>query len=116
VSSQPADVDQVLAAVPASLKVLAIDLRSVGVFEWAFPIGIAQEVLDAVERNGLELLGGDTWIRQSDGTMSATGWNWTVSAADSPSEAYESGVRFIRALASRENYYLTFVPQWVETG
>ncbi len=69
---------ELLSLLDPELRKEAVDLVPYGVREYAFPLHIAQRVLDEIVRSGGIVLGGDLWIANDDGFFEPGHDNWFV--------------------------------------
>ena len=98
--------EELLSALPASLRDEAVDLSAEGASEYAFPVETSSQVFDALLIAGFSILGGDLWKKEDDGFSSChDGWFANDSSVNS-----SSAWRNFRARApAAAGYYLTFV-------
>jgi hypothetical protein len=60
----------------------AVDLEPYGVFELAFPISIAEDVLAQLLDSGIMISGGDLWSKDERGEFRPKHDNWFVNFTD----------------------------------
>ena len=99
-----------LAAIPELLRENMVDLHSLMVFEYAFPIDLAEEILTALTTGGFKVLGGDVWAVDSTigNEPRPTGSNWIAPGDGTPQECLASLREFLD-WSSRPDRYMTWV-------
>lgn len=60
----------------------AVDLEPYGVFELAFPVSIADDVLAQLLDSGIMISGGDLWSKDEQGEFRPKYDNWFVNSTD----------------------------------
>jgi Immunity protein 40 len=106
---------ELLDLLDAELRGQAVDLEPFGVREYAFPMRLAQRVLDEIVRGGGVVLGGDLWIVHDDGSCRPGHDNWFADLVPGESTA-EFSARQARAASAfferhqnEDRSYATFV-------
>jgi hypothetical protein len=85
----------VLGMLPAEVRARSIDLHSVGVAEYAFPLRDVREAVAAAVRAGLHVFGGDTWSISPGERPKPIGLNWDAPAMDATTSVIDSLDQFI---------------------